>query len=61
MQNIDGKWSRGCLCRRHEGLREQSCVDKIDKGYIGLIYIYVSYFEELLFLRYENMCMLFST
>ena len=32
---------------------------KNDKGFIRLVY--VSYFEELLFLRYENMCMLFIT
>ena len=32
---------------------------KNDKGYMGLVY--VTYVEELLFLRYENMCMLFST
>ena len=41
-------------------MREQSWIEKKnDKHFIGLVY--VSCFEELLFSRYENMCMLFST
>ena len=42
-------------------MRELSWIEKKnDKGYIGLVN--VSYFEEhAIILRYENVCMLFST
>ena len=37
-KNIDGNWSRGCLCRKHEEMREQSWMEKLIKA-AGLVYV----------------------